>query len=237
MASTSRSPRPSRSRRSRKRRLAGRRPTRRSTFARGAVRLSTGEWLIIGILIALAITGISDYLAQHPVVLATLLTLLGLGGTLTATLWGRSRYRRWRRDGHGQMPTRIDSWRALSPDGFERAVARLCRRDGCTSVKVLGGTGDRAGDVKARTPDGRWVLLQCKRYQEGNNVGSRVLYEVNGTYRVTHRCDIAAIVTTSSFTTSAVDWNSDLEPEQRLRLVGARQLLEWADGTGPAPWE
>ncbi|MCZ0984005.1 restriction endonuclease [Streptomyces diastatochromogenes] len=121
------------------------------------------------------------------------------------------------------------------PGGFEIAVARLCRRDGCTRVQVLGGAGDRAGDVKARTPDGRWLLVQCKRYAETNKVTAETLYQVNGTYRETHRCDTAAVVTTSTFTSSAVDWNTDLDAP--LRLFGSRQLLDWAAGTGPAPWE
>ncbi|MFF9204406.1 restriction endonuclease [Streptomyces sp. NPDC014986] len=184
---------------------------------------------------AVALLFVGDFLGRHPGILAVLLVLLGTAGVVVAALWGRGQYRRWRQDGHGHLPDGLEQWRALSPGGFEHAVARLCQRDGCTRVEVLGGANDRAGDVRARTPDGRWLLVQCKRYGEGKRVSVEVLYQVNGTYRESHGCDLAAVVTTSTFTSSAVDWNSDLD--QPLRLVGSRQLLAWAQQQGPAPWE
>ncbi|WP_333746345.1 restriction endonuclease [Streptomyces sp. IBSBF 2950] len=183
----------------------------------------------------LALLFIGDYLSRHPGILAALLTVVGLAGVGTAYWWGRGRYRRWRLSGHGELPADIEHWRALSPGGFEHAIARLCKRDGCTRVEVLGGANDRAGDVKARTPDGRWLLVQCKRYAETKKVSAEVLYQVNGTYRETHHCDLATIVTTSGFTSSAFDWNDDLDLP--LKLMGSQALLEWAQGTGKAPWE
>ncbi|MFC8570687.1 restriction endonuclease [Streptomyces sp. NPDC057245] len=236
MASTTRRPRPER--RQPRRRTIRRRPAarRRPPARRGWRRaLSRGNRSLTLGIVAVVLLFVGDFLGRHPGVLAALLALLGLGGVVVAALWGRGQYRRWRQDGHGQLPGGIEQWRELSPDGFEHAVARLCRRDGCTRVEVLGGANDRAGDVRARTPDGRWLLVQCKRYGETKRVPAEVLYQVNGTYRESHRCDLAAVVTTSSFTSSAVDWNSDLD--QPLRLFGSRQLLAWAQQQGPAPWE
>ncbi|MFF2571072.1 restriction endonuclease [Streptomyces sp. NPDC058084] len=234
MASTSRRPRTSRS--------AARRTLRRNPGARrGAAprpwlrRLPARDRGAVLVVTALALFFVGDYLRRHPAVLAALLVLLGLAATAAGYFWGRRWYRALGRAGRGPLPSAIDEWRALSPGGFEVAVARLCRRDGCSQVTVLGGAGDRAGDVKARTPDGRWLLVQCKRYGETNKVGAEVLYQVNGTYRETHQCDTAAVVTTSTFTASAVDWNTDLDAP--LRLFGSRQLLDWAAGTGPAPWQ
>ncbi|MCF1597711.1 restriction endonuclease [Streptomyces muensis] len=237
MASTTRRPHPERRRparrTSRRRHPAGR---RRGAVRRGWRRhLTAGDRTALIIVVVLALLFIGDYLSRHPGILAALLTVLGLAGVTTAYLWGRRRYRRWRLDGHGELPTDIDHFRALSPGGFERAVARLCQRDGCTKVEVLGGANDRAGDVKARTPDGRWLLIQCKRYTQTKKVSAEVLYQVNGTYQDTHGCDLAAIVTTSGFTASAFDWNNDLEAP--LKLMGSQALLEWADGTGRAPWQ
>ncbi|MFF4409834.1 restriction endonuclease [Streptomyces sp. NPDC001404] len=232
MASTGRRPRASSSRTGKRRHPAA----RRGRGARARHRLTLGEWCLAGIGVTVVVTWITDYFGRHPGILAALLTLLGLTAAVTALTWGRRRYQCWSKAHRAPLPTSIENWRALSPGDFERSIARLCKRDGCKDVEVLGGSNDRAGDVKVRTPDGRRMLLQCKRYQRGNNVGAPVLYAVNGTYRVTHGCDLAAIVTTSSFTTSAVDWNADLAPQDRLRLVGERHLLAWADGTGPTPW-
>ncbi|MDX3165859.1 restriction endonuclease [Streptomyces scabiei] len=237
MASPTRRPRPERRRPSprsgRRRHPAAR---RRGAVRRGWRRhLTARDRAALVVAAAFVLLFIGDYLSRHPGVLAALLALLGVVGVGTAILWGRGRYRRWRLAGHGELPTDIAHWRALSPSGFEHAVARLCRRDGCTNVEVLGGANDRAGDVKARTPDGRWLLVQCKRYAEGRNVASEVLYQVNGTYRDTHGCDLAAVITTSTFTTSAFDWNEDLDLP--LKLMGSQALLEWAQGPGAAPWE
>ncbi|MEU3278501.1 restriction endonuclease [Streptomyces antibioticus] len=38
---------------------------------------------------------------------------------------------------------------ALDPEEFERAIADLCARDGCTDVEVVGGAGDLGADVTA----------------------------------------------------------------------------------------
>ncbi|MER6253613.1 restriction endonuclease [Streptomyces sp. NPDC001584] len=233
MASTSRRPRPARRTSSRRRHPAtrGHNPAARGDLLH---RLAPADRAALAALAVVALVTTGHYLSRHPAVLATLLVLLGLGGIATACLWGRGQYRRWRRTGHGALPTRLDEWRNLSPAGFEHAVARLCRRDGCTRVQVLGGANDRAGDVRARTPDGRWILVQCKRYGPATKVTAETLHQVNGTYRDTHRCDLAAVVTTNTFTSSAVDWNCELPAP--LKLFGSRQLLEWANHAGPAPW-
>ncbi|MER0443050.1 restriction endonuclease [Streptomyces sp. Edi4] len=235
MASTSRRPRTSRStarRPSTRRHPAARRPATPRPWYRHLPARDGGSVLLVA---AVALFLIGNYLSHHPAVLTGLLVLLGLAAIVAGYYGGRRWTRRRGRAGWATLPTAIDGWRALSPGGFEEAVAQLCRRDGCTYVTVLGGAGDRAGDVTARTPDGRWLLVQCKRFAEARKVRAEVLYQVNGTYRDTHRCDMAAVVTTSTFTTSAVDWNCDLEVP--LRLFGSRQLLDWAAGTGPAPWQ
>ncbi|MFE9328503.1 restriction endonuclease [Nocardia sp. NPDC052278] len=51
---------------------------------------------------------------------------------------------------------------SLSPSEFEEALAALCRRDGCTGVRVVGGSGDLGADVIARAPDGRRIVLGCR---------------------------------------------------------------------------
>ncbi|MGW1593435.1 restriction endonuclease [Streptomyces sp. NPDC002343] len=121
---------------------------------------------------------------------------------------------------------------ALDADEFEQAVAVLCERDGCTGVEVVGGAGDLGADVLAVAPDGRRVVIQCKRYGDGHRVGSQDLQRFGGTCYTVHEADVAVLVTTSDFTAPATEY-----AEQCGILCFDRPALRaWHDGTGPAPW-
>lgn len=120
----------------------------------------------------------------------------------------------------------------LDPYEFEQAIAALCERDGCSSVEVVGGAGDLGADVLAVTPDGRRVVIQCKRYCATNRVGSEELQRFGGTCYTVHEADVAALVTTSDFTAPAAEY-----AEQCGIVCVDRQALQaWSDGTGPEPW-
>ncbi|WP_373911073.1 restriction endonuclease [Streptomyces sp. AGS-58] len=128
-------------------------------------------------------------------------------------------------------PDTVD-YGALDPDAFEQAVAALCERDGCTAVEVVGGAGDLGADVLAVAPDGRRLVVQCKRYGDANRVGSQDLQRFGGTCYTVHEADVAVLVTTSDFTAPAVEY-----AEQCGILCLNRAALDaWSDGTGPAPW-
>jgi restriction system protein len=121
---------------------------------------------------------------------------------------------------------------ALDADEFEQAVAVLCERDGCTGVEVVGGAGDLGADVLAVAPDGRRIVIQCKRYGDGHRVGSQDLQRFGGTCYTVHEADVAVLVTTSDFTAPAAEY-----AEQCGILCFDRPALRaWHDGTGPAPW-
>ncbi len=96
----------------------------------------------------------------------------------------------------------------------------------------MGGAGDLAADVLATAPDGRRILIQAKRYQRGNNVGSPDVQKVGGTYQVVHRAQLAAVVTTSSYTSQARAYAATAG----IRLFDEQALAGWASRTGPAPW-
>ncbi|POX52804.1 restriction endonuclease [Streptomyces sp. Ru72] len=120
----------------------------------------------------------------------------------------------------------------LGPDEFEQATAALCERDGCTEVEVVGGAGDLGVDVVATAPDGRRVVIQCKRYGDTNRVGSQDLQRFGGTCFTVHGADVAIVVTTSGFTAPALEY-----AEQCGIVCWDRDDLEaWSDGTGPEPW-
>ncbi|MFF0777603.1 restriction endonuclease [Streptomyces sp. NPDC003720] len=121
----------------------------------------------------------------------------------------------------------------LDPDAFEQAIADLCARDDCRQVEVVGGAGDLGADVTAVTPDGRRVVIQCKRYCDTNKVGSQDMQRFGGTCFTVHEADIAVVVTTSDFTAPALEYAQQCG----ILCVNGEELSAWTDGTGPRPWD
>ncbi|MFJ7182401.1 restriction endonuclease [Streptomyces massasporeus] len=122
---------------------------------------------------------------------------------------------------------------ALTPEEFEEAIAALCERDGCSGVEVVGGAGDLGADVLAVTPDGRRIVVQCKRYDASNRVGSQDLQRFGGTCFTVHEADVAVLVSTSDFTAPALEYATQCG----ILCVDGESLEAWTDGTGPRPWD
>ncbi|WP_309231760.1 restriction endonuclease [Nocardia sp. SYP-A9097] len=121
----------------------------------------------------------------------------------------------------------------MTPADFERLLASLCERDGCRDVRVVGGAGDLGADVTAKTPDGRRIVLQAKRYQIANTVGSPDLQKFGGTCFSIHKADVAALVTTAGrFTPQARGYAKQMN----IRLFDNNALSAWVSKTGPSPW-
>ncbi|MET8582334.1 restriction endonuclease [Streptomyces collinus] len=127
----------------------------------------------------------------------------------------------------------VMDYAVLDPDEFERAIAELCVRDGCTDVEVVGGAGDLGADVLAVAPSGHRLVVQCKRYGEGNRVGSQDLQRFGGTCFTVHEADIAVLVTTADFTAPALEYAEQCG----IVCMDAEALTAWHLGTGPRPWE
>ncbi|MFI0786067.1 restriction endonuclease [Streptomyces lydicus] len=130
-------------------------------------------------------------------------------------------------------PVELDDYAGMDADAFEEAVAGLCERDGCREVQVVGGANDLGADVVAVAPDGRSLVIQCKRYCADNKVGSQDLQRFGGTCFSVHGADVAALVTTSAFTDPARDYADRCG----ILCFDHDDLVGWASGTGPAPWE
>lgn len=81
---------------------------------------------------------------------------------------------------------------------FEELVASLCRRDGCTEVRRVGGSHDNGADVVGRLPDGRAVVIQCKRYAPSSTIASREVRDLLGA-KVHFKADVAIFATTTRF--------------------------------------
>jgi restriction system protein len=99
------------------------------------------------------------------------------------------------RAGHRSL-TEVDT---MSGGEFEDFVADLCRRDGCTEVRRVGGSHDDGADVLGRLPDGRSMVIQCKRYSPKSRIPSREVRDLLGA-RVHFKADVAIFVTTTYFT-------------------------------------
>ncbi|WP_328718376.1 restriction endonuclease [Streptomyces sp. NBC_00247] len=129
-------------------------------------------------------------------------------------------------------PAPVD-FAALDPYAFEEAVAELCRRDGCRDAEVVGGAGDLGADVLATAPDGRRLVVQCKRYGPANKVGSQDLQRFGGTCYAVHGAEVAVVVSTGEFTTPAAEYAAACG----IVCVDAEALAGWSEGTLPPPWE
>ncbi|MEU9081319.1 restriction endonuclease [Streptomyces sp. NPDC048357] len=122
---------------------------------------------------------------------------------------------------------------AADADGFEHTVAALCARDGCPQVEVVGGAGDLGADVIVTTADGLRVVIQCKRYGEGNRVGSQDLQRFGGTCFAVHEADVAIVVTTSDFTAPAAEYAAACD----IVCVDGEGLAAWTESLTPPPWD
>ncbi|MFI0153477.1 restriction endonuclease [Streptomyces lydicus] len=121
----------------------------------------------------------------------------------------------------------LDAVWAMDDRQFEQYVAELCRRDGCTDVRRVGGAGDLGADVTGQLPDGRRLVIQCKRYAKHRTVGSRDLQTFNGTARAEHRADVPVFVASCVFTKPARDFAARHE----LCLIDVNLLGFWNSGT------
>ncbi|MER5463315.1 restriction endonuclease [Streptomyces sp. NPDC002668] len=116
---------------------------------------------------------------------------------------------------------------AMNGSEFEEHIAGLLRRDGCTDVVVRGGHGDRGVDITGRTPDGRPVVVQCKRFAPHNSVTSPDVQKFLGAAKVLHKADVALYVATCPFTRDALN----ISAEGGVTAVHRGLLEAWSAGT------
>lgn len=115
---------------------------------------------------------------------------------------------------------------ALTWQEFERYVADLCRRDGCTEVMVSGKAGDLGADVIGLMADGRKLVIQCKHYAPHRKVPSGDMQKFVGTARLEHRADVALFVATCGFTKEA----GELALRQGICAMHRDLLGSWVKG-------
>ncbi|MEU6577909.1 restriction endonuclease [Streptomyces sp. NPDC046805] len=115
----------------------------------------------------------------------------------------------------------------LSWQDFEHYVADLCRRDGCTKVVVSGRSGDLGADVVGFLPDGRKLVVQCKKYAPERSVSSQDMQKFVGTARLEHGADVALFVTTCRTFTKAAQ---GLALRQDIVALHRDLLGSWGKG-------
>jgi restriction system protein len=198
-------------------------------MARKARNRRRGRVLLL-VLTALALRAVGLWVASHPATSAVAGSLLAC--TVLSGLLVRWKLRRRTRHKQLMQAAEASRYRTMDPAEFENALALLCVRDGCRDVDVTGRSGDLGADVIGYSPDGAKVVLQAKRYATTNKVTGPDLQRFGGTCFTVHRADIAAVVTTSTFTKAARDYAL----LAGIRLVDATALTAWATRTGPPPW-
>ncbi|MEV0254100.1 restriction endonuclease [Streptomyces sp. NPDC050732] len=181
---------------------------RRSRRSRKRTRTRVRGWGVVATVVAAVWVA-----GGRPTVWPVLVAVLGAAAVGGAG-WGLwrahrlavARDRRWREDEEAKARelsmTEVD---ALSWQDFERYVADLCRRDGCTRVVVSGRSGDLGADVVGHLADGRRLVVQCKKYAPHRSVSSQDMQKFVGTARPEHGADVALFVTTCrTFTKAAL---------------------------------
>ncbi|WP_331770082.1 restriction endonuclease (plasmid) [Embleya sp. NBC_00888] len=188
-------------------------------------------WLAPSVCVVAAYCGVRrewDLLAAIVVVAVTVIGVLYACGRLRPAV--RSERRRWApRTRAIARPGAVSfaAVDAMTGARFEEHVAELCRRDGCADVVVSGGAGDLGADVVARLPDGRSLVVQCKRLGRTRAVGSPDMQRFVGTARPVHHADVAVLVTNSRFTAPA----RRLAGAQDIVTLDRRALGRWMAGS------
>lgn len=107
---------------------------------------------------------------------------------------------------------------SMSPFDFEHFVAKLFNSMGY-EAQATSRTGDYGVDVIAKK-DAEIIAIQCKKYQEGNNVGNQEVQRLLGAMLFKDlKADRGIIITTSDFTRQAGIQAEDNPIELRNKTI------------------
>ncbi|MET7966521.1 restriction endonuclease [Micromonospora sp. NPDC005305] len=191
---------------------------------------SANGWRLALCAVVVVVVGmVVDFVHRHPywsVFLATLVVVVAVAvGCFVSKQRARDRADQAQRD---RLIAVTD---AMSGPEFEQWFARILVGSGFRQVKVCGGSGDRGADVMAVAPDGRRVVVQCKRQSIRNRVGSAAIQRFAGTCRDIHGGEICLLVTNSFFTAGD---GIQLARRLNITLIDRHALEMWAWTGAPA---
>ncbi|MEU8421296.1 restriction endonuclease [Micromonospora sp. NPDC048835] len=199
---------------------------RRSTVRRltGGGRSADGWVLVLGAVVGFVLLRmVVDFVQRHPYWSALVVSVVV--AVATALLLGVSRQRARERVEQAQRDRLVAVTDAMSGAEFEQWFARILVASGFRNVTVCGGPGDRGADVLAIAPDGRRVVVQCKRQSPSNRVGSAAIQRFAGTCRDIHGGEICLLVTNGFFTAGD---GIQLARQLDITLVDRSALEMWA---------
>ena len=111
---------------------------------------------------------------------------------------------------------------------FEQLCVRVLLTLGYTDVRRTGGAGDLGADVVGTDPQGRSIIVQCKRYAPGNAVGSPTIQTFIGMKTVHHKADRGIVMTTAEFSRPAIQ----LAKEHDIALIDGDDIVKVLNLTG-----
>lgn len=197
---------------------------RRVTRRRPASGSGAGGLWFMAAIVAVGIIGVVvEWIQRHPV-LSTLMGVV-LVAVVIAGLAAAARVSSRRRAEQAQRDRLVAVTDGMTGPQFEQWFGRILSTSGFRDVRVCGGSGDRGADILAKTPDGRQVVVQCKRQHLKNRVGSAAVQRFAGTCRSIHGGEICLLVTNSYFTAGDCQV---LARELGIVLVDRTVLETWA---------
>lgn len=107
----------------------------------------------------------------------------------------------------------------ISGEGFEDFLSSLYRKEGY-SVDEVGGPGDMGADLIVTEMDAQKIAVQAKRHADP--VSRRAVSDV-ATAADYYDCDVATVISNSTFTSGARQLASSLD----VRLLGRNRLADW----------
>jgi hypothetical protein len=120
----------------------------------------------------------------------------------------------------------LSDFLSLTPAQFESVVGDLLGEAGFHELRRVGGAGDLGADLLCRDAAGHKVVVQCKRYAPERRVGSQAIQTFIGMIAVHHRASRGVFVTTSEFTSPAVE----LAREHHILLIDGQSMVTLAQG-------
>lgn len=205
---------------------------RRSTVRRvaGGGRSANGWVLALCAVVAFVLLRmVIDFVQRHPYWSALLVSLVVMAAATVGLVVSKQRARE--RADQAQRDRLIAVTDMMSGPEFEQWFARILVASGFRNVMVCGGSGDRGADVLAIAPDGRRVVVQCKRQSPNNRVGSAAIQRFAGTCRDIHGGEICMLVTNSFFTAGD---GIQIARQLNITLVDRDALEMWAWTGRPA---
>jgi restriction system protein len=142
-------------------------------------------------------------LVLNPDRVVAALLLAGVAGMVVLVL--KSIRKRSKRRVHVARVEDLGQMLSLTPTQFEEYTRQLLVENGYKGMTLNGGAGDLGADLMGNDPDGRSIVVQCKRYAPSKKVGSQEMQLFIGMQQIHHKAERGIYITTSDFTSAARD--------------------------------